>query len=73
MYGSNFYESDFNIKKERQQGIQIHQPNLPKQPFLSKTKNLILEKVSLDSTKDVINYGEDTLAQLLPLSSETEE
>ena len=40
--------------------------------FLSKTEDPILEKVPLNSTKDGINYGEDTLAQLLPLSSETE-
>ena len=65
-------ETNSTLKKTENKAYEYISWVCQNSKFLSKTKNPILEKVPLDSTKDVINYGEDTLAQLLPLSSETE-
>ena len=65
--------NQFNIKRKEKKAYKYISWVCQNSQVLSKTENPILEKVPLNSTKDAINYGEDTLAQLLPLSSETEE
>ena len=65
-------EPNLTLKKKENKTYKYISLVCQNSQFLSKTEDPILEKVPLNSTKDGINYGEDTLAQLLPLSSETE-
>ena len=65
-------ETNLTLKKKENKAYKYISWVCQNSQFLSKIVNLNLEKVPLNSTRDAINYGEDTLAQLLPLSSETE-